>query len=145
MIRELKKEDKDVFLSMVKEFYQTNAVLHSIPIENMVNTYEEAVSDSPFVKVYMIEHEDTVAGYGNLSFTYSNEVGGMVVLVEEIYIKEQFQGLGLGSRFLDYIKEEYDFAKRFRLELSEDNKRVAELYKKKGYMPLEYLQMVCDR
>jgi len=145
MIRELRKEDKAVFIVMVKDFYNSEAVLHSIPVENIYNTYEEIISGSQYAKAYIIEEEGETAGYGLISLTYSNEAGGFVAWIEELYILEKYRGLGLGGGFLDFIQKEYSSrVKRFRLELSESNKEAQRLYMKKGYEPLDYIQMVQD-
>ena len=145
MIRELRKEDKEIFISMVKDFYDSEAVLHTIPTENILNTFKEVVSCSPYAKAYMIEEQEEAAGYGLISLTYSNEVGGLVVWIEELYIRHKFRGLGLGSSFLEFIEREFsDKAKRFRLEISKANESVQRVYSRQGYTPLDYLQMVYD-
>lgn len=145
MIRELRKEDKDLYISMVKDFYDSEAVLHNIPIGNILNTYHEIVSCSPYVKAYLIEEQKETAGYGLISLTYSNEAGGLVVWIEELYILQKFRGLGLGGRFLDFVETEFSSkAKRFRLEIAKTNKSSQRLYLRKGYTSLEYLQMVYD-
>lgn len=145
MIRKLRKEDKDLYISMVKDFYDSEAVLDNIPMENILNTYNEIVSSSPYVKAYLIEEEEETAGYGLISLTYSNEAGGLVVWIEELYIIEKFRGLGLGSKFLNFIETKFSGeAKRFRLEISKTNKSAQRLYLREGYRPLEYLQMVND-
>lgn len=145
MIRELRVDDKDIFISMVEDFYTTEAVIHNIPTENIINTYNEIIDCSPYVKGYFIEEQDEVAGYGLISLTYSNEAGGLVILIEEIFIIEKFRGLGLGGKFLDFIEKEFsDKAKRFRLEVSKNNKSAERLYFRKGFTTLEYMQMVYD-
>ncbi|KMT21023.1 GNAT family N-acetyltransferase [Clostridium cylindrosporum] len=143
MIRELQQQDKDIFINMVKDFYNSEAVLHPIPEKNIVKTYNEIISSSPYAKAYIIEENNEVAGYSQISLTYSNEAGGIVVWIEEIYIREQFRGLGLGSKILDFINTEFsDKAARFRLEICEDNKSAKKLYIRKGYKTLNYSQMV---
>jgi GNAT superfamily N-acetyltransferase len=145
MIRELKKEDKDAFVTMARDFYDSAAVLHNIPLENILNTYNAVVSGSPYVKAYIIEDHGETAGYGLVSLTYSNEAGGLVVWIEELYIIQRFRGLGLGSEFLDFIQGKYSTeAKRFRLEIAKSNLSVRRLYLKKGFTLLEYMQMVHD-
>jgi GNAT superfamily N-acetyltransferase len=145
LIRELKEQDKEKFISMVDSFFHSEAVLHAIPKEYILNTYNEVISGSPFAKVYIIEEQGEIAGYGQVSLTYSNEAGGMVVWIEELYIHEQFRGLGLGSAFLDFIKKEYALkAKRIRLELCESNKAAEKLYLKKGFTSLDYKQMLYE-
>jgi GNAT superfamily N-acetyltransferase len=145
VIRELKEQDKEQFILMVDEFYHSEAVLHAIPKENILNTFNEVISGSPYAKVYIFEEQGEIAGYGQISLTYSNEAGGMAVWIEELYILERFRGLGLGSTFLNFIKEEYaSKAKRFRLEICESNKAAEKLYLRKGYTPLDYKQMLYD-
>ena len=146
MIREIKAQDKDIFVQMAKEFYKSEAVISEIPTQNILNTFDEVNSNSPYAKAYIIEHDGDTAGYALIGITYSNEAGGLVVWVEEIFIKENYRGLGLGSEFLSYVEQEFgDKAKRFRLEISHDNDSAQRLYERKGYQPLDYMQMVHDR
>lgn len=145
MIRKLRKEDKEEFISMVEDFYHSEAVLYTISKENITNTFEEFIEDSPYGKVYIIEYEKKTAGYAQISFSFSNEAGGMVIWIEELYIKEQYRGFGLGTKALDFIMEQYKpKAKRFRLELTEENKGAENLYLNKGFVRLEYAQMLYD-
>lgn len=43
---------------------------------------------SPYVAAYIAEHQGAPAGYGLVSLTYSNEAGGLVVWLEELYIRD---------------------------------------------------------
>jgi ribosomal protein S18 acetylase RimI-like enzyme len=88
---------------------------------------------------------DAFAGYALISLTWSNEAGGISVLLEEAFIAPEYQGQGLGTAFLDFIEREYkDSAKRLRLEVTHSNIRAIRLYEKKGYERFDYLQMVKD-
>ncbi|ABR49100.1 GCN5-related N-acetyltransferase [Alkaliphilus metalliredigens QYMF] len=145
MIREFRREDKDIFVSMVKDFYNSEAVLKKISTENIMNTINEINECSPYIKCYLVEEREETAGYVLISLTYSNEASGLVVFIEEIYIREKFRGLGLGGEVLDFIKKEFSpRAKRFRLELTKNNKSAEELYLRKGFTILEYKQMIQD-
>lgn len=145
MIREIRKDDREIFIDMVKDFYSSKAVLHDIPCDFINKTYNEVISGSPYAKAYIIEADHETAGYCLISLTYSNEAGGLVVWVEELYILNKYRGLGLGSEFLDFIQTEFSGkAKRIRLEISRNNQLVGRLYLRKGYKSLEYLQMVYD-
>jgi len=145
VIRELREQDKEQFIAMVDAFYHSEAVLYSIPKEYILNTFNEVMSGSPYAKVYIFEEQGEIAGYGQISLTYSNEAGGMAVWIEELYILEKFRGLGLGSSFLNFIKEKYaSKAKRLRLEICESNKAAEKLYLRKGFTSLDYKQMLYD-
>ena len=83
------------------------------------------------------------AGYGLVSLTYSNEAGGLVVWLEELYIRDFARGFGLGTELIGYIENQYrDQAVRFRLEVEEENHAAVRLYRRKGYTSLPYAQMV---
>ncbi len=142
MIRKVTKADKEQYVSMSRDFYQSDAVLHVVPDRNIRKTFELITSGSAFGDGYIIEHEGKVAGYLLVSFAYSNEAGGMVLWLEEIYVKPEFQGLGLGQELLNFIDEKYkDKVVRIRLEVEESNDQAIQLYKKLGFENLNYSQM----
>ena len=142
MIRELKLEDKELYLKMAHEFYRSPAVLYSIPDSYIERTFEECMKSDTYVKIYILEHEDKPAGYGMLVKTFSQEAGGYVCWLEELYILEQYRSKGLGSEFFRYVeKNREEGVTRFRLEVEEDNTRARELYKSLGYKSLDYCQM----
>lgn len=143
-MRDLLPDDRKVFLSMVKSFYLSTAVAHNVDSRNFEKTFEAALSQSPFIRAFMIEDKGVPAGYAILSFTHSNEAGGMVVLIEELYISETCRGKGLGRKFFEFLEQEYPLAKRFRLEVRKTNKKAMALYDGLGYNVLDYVQMVKD-
>lgn len=52
-------------------------------------------------------------------------------------------GAGLGSAFFSWLEQTLPAA-RYRLEVEPDNLGAIRLYRRKGYAPLPYLQMVRD-
>ena len=145
MIREMHLQDKDAFLMLAREFYASPAVLHGVPEANFLRTFQEIAAGSPYVRGYIIEQDGMPAGYALLALTYSNEVGGMAVWVEEVYIREAFRGRGLGAHFFAWLRAEYgQSARRFRLELTPGNEGAARLYARLGFTPLDYRQMILD-
>lgn len=141
MIRSFACDDYNFYKNSSIEFYSSDAVCHSIPPENFDKTFDMCLSDSPFVKGYILEYEGKRAGYALLSLSFSCEAGGIVVWVEEVYVLPEFQGRGLGKEFFEYVHNTYADASRFRLEVGEKNKRVMEYYKRLGYEKLSYIQM----
>lgn len=143
MIRKLTGEDRALFLELADEFYHTDGVLHPVPMANLCRTFEAILAENPYVSAFMIEKDGRAAGYGQLSFTWSTEAGGMVVWLEELYIRPAFQGQGLGSEYFHYVMEHYkDKAARFRLEVEPGNEGAIRLYKKLGYEDFPYIQMI---
>ena len=144
MFRKLNEKDREIWLTLQHEFYNSPAVLHPIPQEYYENTFNEIIKGSPYLDAYMIEKDQEVVGYGQISLTYSNEAGGMVVLLEELYIRPGYQGQGIGRKYFDFVHEAYKGkAKRFRLEVEPDNK-AQRLYERIGYKALNYKQMYIE-
>ncbi len=143
-IRDFEFKDREIFRKLSREFYDTPAVLHPVDESTFDITFDECISDSPFSRGLIIEDDEEIAGYALLSFTYSSEVAGLVVLIEELYIRDFCQGKGLGSQLFSWLEYSYRDAKRFRLEVSPENDRAKQLYKRVGFSVLPYIQMTRD-
>ena len=101
MIRELKQEDRELYLKMAHDFYHSPAVLHPVPDSYLERTFEECMNGGTYAKAFILEYEGEPAGYGLVSKTFSQEAGGHVYWLEELYER-------LGYKPLDYkqmIKE----------------------------------------
>ncbi len=145
MIRRITKNDKELYLNLAKEFYSSDAVLHSVPDECRENTFNEMMRCDDYLVGYIIEYDEKHAGYAMLAKTFSPEVGGLCIWIEEIYILEGFQGKGLGTEFFNFIFKEFNgTAKRFRLEAIKENQGAISLYEKLEFEGLDYMQMVRD-
>ncbi|QNU67735.1 GNAT family N-acetyltransferase [Ruminiclostridium herbifermentans] len=144
-IRDFAEHDRQNFINMCTSFYSSGAALNPISQSAMSNTFNEIMNKSPYLRGLIIEYDSFVAGYVNLSFTYSNECNGFVVLIEEIYVEPKFQRKGIGSFALKWVLEEYKSkAVRYRLEVCDSNEHAIKLYKKLGFKNLEYKQMIFD-
>ncbi|MCH3917273.1 MAG: GNAT family N-acetyltransferase [Spirochaetia bacterium] len=142
MIRKIGLQDRDAYLAMSKAFYRSDAVLHTIPEEHFQTTFKHIIADSPYVEGYIFEDAGKTIGYVLLSFTYSNEAGGLVLLIEEVYILPEFQGQGLGAEFLTFLESTYhDKVVLMRLEVEKSNKTALHLYQKLGFTKVAYLQL----
>ena len=137
-------EDRDIYLQMADEFYHSEAVLHDVPHENFENAFAEIMRSDDYLVCYIFEADGNIAGYALLMKTYSQEAGGVAVWLDELYVKEAYRSKGIGSAFFEFLQNEHPAA-RYRLEVEPSNKRAAQLYKRMGYEPLEYVQYVKDR
>lgn len=146
MIRKLTADDKEIYIGMAEEFYHSDAVLAPIPRTFIERTVEEALRSDTYAEIFLFEYEGEAAGYALIAKTFSQEAGGMVWWIEEVYIRELFRSKGLGREFFEYIENHMDEGvARLRLEVEEENIRAVSLYERLGYKVLDYMQMVKDQ
>lgn len=142
-IRDFSPRDKNDYISMSLAMYAGDATLFSMNCDKLNATFDTVIGESPFTRGLILEQDGKAAGYALLSFTWSCEAGGMVVWLEEVYIKDDYRGCGLGSEFMEWLIAEYgNDCARFRLEVCSKNKRVIKLYEKYGFQIVDYIQMM---
>ena len=143
-MRRITEKDREIFLKLASEFYNSEAVLEPIPFENHIKTFEELMRSDDYIDCYIFEHDNNIAGYGLITKTFSQEAGGLVVWVEELYILKDYRSYGLGTEFFKYLENKIPAA-RYRLEVDENNNRATKLYSRLGYEILPYIQMIKEK
>ncbi|HJB95761.1 MAG TPA: GNAT family N-acetyltransferase [Candidatus Mediterraneibacter intestinigallinarum] len=145
MIRKMTENDKELYITMAEEFYNSDAVLHPIPRDHFEKTANEALRSDEYAEIYLLEYEGETAGYGLTARTFSQEAGGQVLWIEELYIRKEFRSKGLGREFFSSLEDKNrGEIVRLRLEVEADNTRAISLYERLGYEVLDYVQMVKD-
>lgn len=145
MIRPINQNDRKTYLDLSREFYHSKAVLHPVPERHFEDTFRQLTSGSPFAKGFLILEAGEAAGYCLLAVTWSQEAGGQVWWLEELYLRPEFQGMGLGSHVIQQLRDiRPPEVTRFRLEVEPDNQGARRLYEYLGFRDLGYRQMVLD-
>ena len=143
VIRELSEKDREIYLALAREFYHSEGVLHPVPDSHLEATFRELMRGSAYLRCFLLERDGEAAGFALLAFTFSQEAGGIVVWLEELYVREAFRSRGTASDFLAFMKREIPAA-RYRLEIEPSNQGARRLYEKYGFSPLAYEQMVLE-
>ena len=141
MLRKITPNDRETYIALSEEFYSSDAVSHSIPVEFHEDSFDELMRSDEYIECFIFEHEGETAGYALIAKTFSPEAGGVVVWIEELYVREGFRGKGLGKAFFAYMEQNYNVS-RYRLEVEPDNVRAKKLYSALGYKKLPYEQMI---
>ena len=145
-MREICREDRDIVLPMVEQFYHSDAVDHAVPMETLERSFNAAVDhNQPLLRGVLLSEGETPIGFLYLTTCYSCEVGGECLFIEELFIKEAFRGKGYGKAVMDWLVKEYPQCRRLRLEVTQVNQTAIRLYEKCGFTWLRYDQMVLDR
>ena len=86
MIRPITSADRAQYITLCKEFYSGDAVLHPVPEDYFQRTFDALMEHTPYASAYIIEQDGKTAGYALLARSFSQEAGGMVTWIEELYI-----------------------------------------------------------
>ncbi|HEY8086837.1 MAG TPA: GNAT family N-acetyltransferase [Polyangiaceae bacterium] len=85
----------------------------------------------------VLEASGAPAGYALLASVWSNELGGVVCVVDEIYVAPSHRGRGLATWLVRSLLERstpwFGDAVAFELEVSPDNVRARALYERLGF------------
>ncbi|MBR2046274.1 MAG: GNAT family N-acetyltransferase [Agathobacter sp.] len=134
------REDKEIVMNMMRVFYASPAVLSNGSEEIFEADVENCVNDSPYLEGFVFEENGDIQGYGMIAKSFSTEFGKPCIWVEDLYIKPEYRGRGIGSRFFEYLEQAYTEC-IFRLEVEEENERAIHVYEKNGFAVLPYMEM----
>ena len=139
-IRVMTKKDKTDVLEMMRVFYASPAVYTNGSDEVFSSDIEHCINENPYLEGYVIENPNAIQGYAMIAKSFSTEFGKPCIWIEDLYIKEEYRGLGLGNMLMEFITKKY-LDCIFRLEVEEENERAVKLYKKCGFSVLPYMEM----
>lgn len=140
-VRVMVAEDKSNVLEMMREFYASPAVFSNGSDEIFLNDIENCINDNPYLEGYIFESSDgMIQGYSMVAKSYSTEFGKPCIWIEDLYIKDEYRGVGVGKMFMEFITAKYKDC-IFRLEVEEENERAVKLYEKCGFTVLPYMEM----
>lgn len=139
-IRDMRLEDKSSVLEMMRVFYASPAVLSNGSEEIFENDVDMCINDNPYLEGFIIESSNDIQGYAMIAKSFSTEFGKSCIWIEDLYIKDEYRGLGIGKKLMEFITKKYTDC-IFRLEVEEENKRAIKLYEKSGFSVLPYMEM----
>lgn len=129
--------DIDLLLELMAEYYAYDG-LHFDPALAR-GALAQLLADERLGRAWLIRDDQagpaSVAGYIFLTFGFSLEFGGRFGLVDELYVRPESRGRGLGAAALAFAGKT---AARMgfhaiRLEVEHENKRAQELYRRIGF------------
>jgi ribosomal protein S18 acetylase RimI-like enzyme len=94
------------------------------------------VGDESLGRVWLIESGGEAAGYVVLTFGFSLEFGGRDAFIDELFVKEEFRGRGLGNeaiRFAEDVCRERGI-RALHLEVDRQNTRAQSVYRRAGFV-----------
>lgn len=139
-IMTMERRHTEEVLGMMRVFYTSEAVFTNGSEEIFAADIENCVSGSPYLEGYVFEENGEVQGYAMVAKSFSTEFGKPCMWLEDLYLKPEHCGKGLGSCFMNFLGEKYPHAV-LRLEVEAENERAVHVYEKSGFTVLPYMEM----
>jgi GNAT superfamily N-acetyltransferase len=120
--------------SMSLDLYCEDPSGQVIDSTNLKNTSEHLLQYPEKGKIIFFLQENLVIGYGILIFFWSNEYGGNLLFIDELFVKKPWRSQGVATRFFEYLRH-YPLTplKGFCLEVTPFNVRALKFYQKLGF------------
>ena len=140
MVRLMNAQDRETVLDMMRVFYASEAVLSNGSEEIFLNDFENCVNENPYLEGYIFEEQNVIKGYAMVAKSFSTEFGKPCIWIEDLYVKDEFRGQGIGTMFFEFIGKKYEGYVQ-RLEVEEENEKAVAVYEKCGFEEIPYMEM----
>ena len=127
-------EEKDVarFQRLAQELYAEDPNLEGV-CPDVSLTYRDLAAKPDKGRVVIIDVDGRAVGYGIMIFFWSNEYGGNLIEIDELYIDETARGLGVGTRFFAWMRQSFPDSKGWTLQVAHTNPGALKLYERLGF------------
>ena len=84
--------------------------------------------------IIVFDIDNAVVGYAILVFFWSNEFGGDVIEVDELFVQSDYRNRGIGKTFFQWLEETWHSkAVAFALQTTPTNERAIAFYQRMGF------------
>jgi diamine N-acetyltransferase len=133
-------EDDHAIVKMCAELNREDPGPRPVPEKQTWNTLIELRMNPLRGAAWVLELGGSVVGYCLLITFWSNEVGGEIATVDEIFVKKELRGQGHGKEFFELLISEKKF-RAIDLEVTPANRRARKFYESLGFTPLKNTHM----
>jgi GNAT superfamily N-acetyltransferase len=130
-------------IQMMKDFYAELAV--EVDTSRFSETIRYLLSHPDPGQIVLMFVGEELAGFSIIIQHWSNEYGGTILLVDELYVKPTARGQGLGRDFFAMLKRERPWhARTMILEVARKNTDAQKFYESLGFSEKENNLMTMD-
>lgn len=103
----------------------------SVPMaeEKILKTVKELIAHPDKGQIIMFRVNNEIVGYGIIIFFWSNEYGGNIIYIDELFVKQEWRSKKIGTEFFNYLLESFkDKVVALKLEVTPRNVRARKYY-----------------
>lgn len=119
---------------MVLALYAEDPSGEAITRDKVRRTAAELLARPDKGRIVLLDVGGQTIGYAIVIPFWSNEYGGDIATIDEIYVRPPWRGSGIGSDFLEHVAAHWGVV-ALRLEVTPRNERARALYLRCGFEP----------
>ena len=129
-------EDLPALQAMVLGLYTEDSCGQPMSVEKIRDTVAELSARPDKGRIVLFRLAGTVVGYAIVLNFWSNEYGGDLLVVDELYVRPGWRRRGIAGAFIAQLCDQTGpVAKGLMLELTPGNQRALDLYRRQGFHP----------
>ncbi len=101
--------------------------------EKIRPTLDRALTHPDSLKVEVFKEQEQIIGYALLFTFWSNEYGGMVLTLDELYVLPHFRSRGISSQYIQSLHDQKSTYVLIALEVMPGNEKAKALYSRLGF------------
>ena len=132
--RPFKDSDKEIISGLIQDLYKEDNSIRPMTKEKIRKTFDVFRINPSKGKITVIEKDNLIAGYSILINFWSNEFGGNILFIDELYIKKEFRGQSIATDFVRYLSENRsEETVALQLQVTPENIKARRLYERLGF------------
>ena len=132
--RPMKKGEEEIVTQYIKGLFLEDPTPQGMSDEKIKKTIKTLLKHKEKGTIIVFEVGKEIIGYSILINFWSNEYGGNIVYIDELFVKKEWRGKGVATNFIQYlVKKKVNNAVSLFLEVTPQNKGAEELYKRRGF------------
>ncbi len=140
IFRAYRDEDFAELEAMIMELYADDAAttVGAMSHEQILRTVEMMRTHPAVGDIVIFEIERQVVGYAIVTWFWSNEFGGRMLIIDELLVKAAWRGQGLGSYFFQLLFKERRYGEvAYELEVGATKAQTIQFYERQGFQPFK--------
>lgn len=119
---------------MIHQLYREDPVGKPITDVKIQHTFDSLTQRPDRGIILLFETNSQAIGYAILINCWSNQLGGNIVNIDELFVKREFRNQGIGTQFIQFLKDKkYGNPVALLLEVTPDNRNAKKLYERLGF------------
>jgi len=132
--RQFETTDYNKLKKLIKSYYQEDTTEKPIDSNKIQVTISELSSQPEKGNILIIEQEGLIIGYCILINYWSNEYGGNLLHIDELYVLPEYREKGAGTSLIKYLVDnKYNNSVAIQVEVTALNKKAKKFYERNGF------------